>query len=504
MPALTADIVIMGSGPGGSALAYALRNSGAKVLVIERGGYLPIEPANWDAKAVFNNGRYKTSETWFDVVAGRSYRPGNHYWVGGQTKMYGANLQRFRSDDFDDVEHVDGISPAWPITYNEIEPYYGEAETVFAVRGEAGVDPTEPFRSTSFPYPAIPHEPAIAQLVKNLEAKGLHPHPLEMAVNWDGDGCNPEHPCTGCDGFPCYARGKADAETQCLQPALSSPDVELLSNMHVDRLTMSNDGRQVISAEVGYRGERVSITGGMFVLACGAANSPAVLLRSVSSAWPSGIGNRHDQVGRHYMLQNQSALMSVRPFEATNLTMQKTVGLHDFLYNAPDFPYPAGAIQTLGKLTGLMIQSDQPFLPKRLLNAMVNRSIDWWMTSEELPDPNNRVQLGKDGRIEVTWNPNNEKAHHVLLSQVKKIMREAGYPFNFHKRFGIAANAHQCGTLRLGDEPSNSVCDPTGKLHGIDNLYVADASVFPSSTAMAPTLTLVALSLRMGKRLQGN
>ncbi len=498
---VSADIAIIGSGPGGSALAYALKDAGAKVLVVERGGYLPIEPANWDAKAVFTDGKYKTRERWIDLVNNKPYRPGNHYWVGGQTKMYGANLQRFRAEDFQDIEHVEGISPAWPISYEDLEPFYGEAESLFAVRGEAGADPTEPFRSTPFPFPAIPHEPAVAELVERLEASGLKPHPLEMAIHWDDSGCNPTHPCTGCDGFPCFARGKGDAETQCLKPALESETVELLPNTLIDRINTSADGKQVISVQGTCDGKSVSIKAGLFVLACGAANSPALLLSSTSSTWPEGIGNNHDQVGRHYMLQNQSALMSVRPFAKTNLTMQKTVGLHDFLFEAPNFPYPAGAIQTLGKLTGLMIQSDQPFLPRMLLDAMVDRSIDWWMTSEELPDPNNRIEPGKNGRLEVTWRPNNEKAHDVLLKEVKKMMRNAGYPFNFHKRFGIAANAHQCGTLRLGNEPDTSVCDPTGKVHGIDNLYVADASVFPSSTAMAPTLTLAALSLKMGRML---
>lgn len=501
MRVISADIAIMGSGPGGSALAYALKDYGAKVLVVERGGHLPIEPANWDAQAVFNHGRYKTSERWFDVVHNKSYRPGNHYWVGGQTKMYGANLQRFRAEDFEELEHVDGISPAWPLTYEDVEHFYSEAEALFAVRGEAGVDPTEPFRSAPFPFAPIPHEPAVAQLIEKLEANGFKPHPLEMAVHWEGTGCNMKHPCTGCDGFPCYAGGKADAETQCLRPALESENVQLLPNTLIDRVTTSTKGTQIVSAQGNCRGESISIKAKIFVLACGAANSPMVLLRSTSSAWPNGIGNNHDQVGRHYMLQNQSALMSVRPFGKTDLTMQKTVGLHDFLFKAPEFPYPAGAIQTLGKLTGLMIQSDKPYLPRQLLDAMTKRSIDWWMTSEELPDPNNRIQLGKEGRIDVTWRPNNEKAHEVLLTQVRKMMRNAGYPFNVHKRFGIAANAHQCGTLRLGNKPADSVCDPTGKVHGVENLYVADASVFPSSTAMAPTLTLVALSLKMGQML---
>ena len=495
---LYADIVIMGSGPGGSALAYALKDSGADVLVVERGGHLPIEPANWDATAVFGHGRYKTSELWYDVARGRSYRPGNHYWVGGQTKMYGANLQRFRAEDFQELEHVDGVAPAWPIAYGDLEPYYGKAETLYAVRGEAGIDPTEPFRSTLFPFPAIPHEPAILELVDSLNSKGLNPHPLEMAVHWGESGCNPDSPCTGCDGFPCYAGGKADAETQCLRPALKSPNVRLVTHTHINRLRTAAGGRRVVEAEATRRGESVTIRGGVFVLACGAVNSPLVLLRSQDVSWPNGIGNRCDQVGRNYMLQNQSALMAVNPFRKTALTMQKTVGLHDFLFEAPGFPHPAGAIQTLGKLTGIMIQTDQPYLPRGLLNKFAERSIDWWMTSEELPDPDNRVRLGENGRIEIVWRPNNEKAHRVLLEQTKKALRKAGYPLFFHRRFGIEANAHQCGTLRMGENPDSAVCDGRGKVHGTENLYIADASVFPSSTAMAPTLTLVALSLRLG------
>ena len=500
---LSADIVILGSGPGGSALAYALKDSGADVLVVERGGHLPAEPANWDAQAVFGEGRYKTTERWFDTERRRPYRPGNHYWVGGQTKLYGANLQRFRVEDFAGTQHEGGVAPAWPIGYADLEPFYGQAEALFAVRGEAGADPTEPPRSTSFPFPAIPHEPAVAELVEALRSQGLHPHPLEMAIDWRETSCNPTHPCTGCDGFPCLAGGKGDAERQCLLPALASPRVRLLTDTLVRRLITAEGGRRIVGVEAQQGGEAVTITGSTFVLACGAVNSPAVLLRSQDVAWPEGVGNRHDQVGRRYMIQNQSALMCVRPLRPTRLVMQKTVGVHDFLFAAPGFPYPAGAIQTLGKLTGRMIQSDKPFMPAFLLDYLAARSIDWWMTSEELPDPENRVRLGEGGRIEVTWRPNNEAAHRVLLTQVKQAMRRAGYPLIFHKRFGIEANAHQCGTLRMGVEPADSVCDPTGKVHGIENLFVSDASLFPTSTAMAPVLTIAALSLRLGRSLSG-
>lgn len=500
---IAADIVILGAGPGGGAAAYALKDSGAEVLLIERGGFLPIEPANWDATAVFGHGRYKTSERWHDTVRNASYRPGNHYWVGGQTKLYGANLQRLRQEDFEVLEHRDGTSPAWPIRYDEIEPFYTEAEALFAVRGAAGIDPTEPPRSAPFPHPPIAHEAAIEALVEALTKQGLRPHPLEMAIHWDGPGCNAETRCTGCDGFPCLVGGKADAESQCIRPALASPTVRLMTHTMVHRLRTTPGGRRVQAVEAHHRGEPILIKGSQFVLACGAVNSPVVLLRSQDASWPDGIGNQHDAVGRSYMLQNQSALMAVDPRRKTALTMQKTVGIHDFLFSTPDVPYPAGALQTLGKLTGSLLQADKPLIPAWLLKNLAERSIDWWMTSEELPDPDNRVRLGAGARIAVTWRPNNEGAHDRLLAEAKRMMRRAGYPLVFHKRFGIAANAHQCGTLRMGTDPASSVCDATGKVHGLENLYVADASVFPSSTAMAPTLTLVALSLRLGHRLIG-
>ncbi len=499
---ISADIVIMGSGPGGSALAYSLKGSGADVLVIERGGYLPKEKENWDAAAVFGDGRYKTTELWRDTVNERMYRPGNHYWVGGQTKMYGANLQRFREEDFGEIQHHGGRAPAWPISYDDIEAFYTEAEKIYSLRGRAGIDPTEPYRSTPFPFPPIPNEAAISSLVRGLESQGLKPHPLEMAIRWEGKSCNSDTPCTGCDGFPCFAGGKFDAESQCLRPALESPNVRLLTNTVVQRLHTSSSGENILSAEAIHDGEALTITGSIFVLACGAANSPAVLLRSQGKSWPNGIGNRNDQVGRNYMLQNQSALMAVNPFEKSSLTMQKTIGLHDFLFSAPGFPFPAGAIQTLGKLTGMMIQTDKPYLPHWLLNSLAERSIDWWMSSEELPDPENRVGINEQGGIEITWRPNNEEAHRVLIKQTKKMMRDAGYPIAFHRRFGIEANAHQCGTLRMGDEPINSVCDPNGLVFGTENLFVSDASLFPSSTSMAPTLTITALSLRLGQQLQ--
>jgi choline dehydrogenase-like flavoprotein len=156
----TYDLVVVGTGMGGGTLAYALRDSGLKILLVERGDYLPSEPENWSPDAVFNQKRYKPKEQWFDD-SGHTFPPGVHYFVGGNTKVYGAALPRFRKGDFLDLEFEEGVSPAWPVTYEEFEPYYCHAEQMLFVHSETGTDPTEPPRSAPFPFPPVPHEPYI-------------------------------------------------------------------------------------------------------------------------------------------------------------------------------------------------------------------------------------------------------------------------------------------------------------------------------------------------------
>src|SRR5215467_7985168 len=168
------DVVIIGSGVGGGAVALTLMPTGARILIIERGPRLPREPQNRDAEAVFVEQRYRTTETWFDG-RGRPFRPGQYYFVGGHTKFYGCAMFRFRERDFEVVEHEEGISPAWPIRYADLEPYYGQAERLFGVRGRAGEEPTDPPRSTPYSHPPVPHEPVIADMTARLQAIGLKP-----------------------------------------------------------------------------------------------------------------------------------------------------------------------------------------------------------------------------------------------------------------------------------------------------------------------------------------
>jgi choline dehydrogenase-like flavoprotein len=495
----TYDIVIIGTGMGGGTLAYALRNSGARLLLLERGDFLPQESQNWSPEEVFDRRRYKPAETWLDE-AGKPFHPGVHYVVGGNTKVYGAALPRLRRQDFDAVEHEGGISPAWPICYDDLEPYYVRAEEIYLVHGASGADPTEPPRSGPFPFPPVPHEPYIAELAARLREQGLHPFELPMGIDLrPGGRCIR---CKTCDGFPCRVLAKGDADVCAVRPSLESRDVELLTQAYARRLRTDPAGRRVIAVEVARAGEQLEVSTSIVVVACGAVNSAALLLRSAGNAHPNGLANSSGLVGRNYMVHNNTAVMAVHPTRRNPTVFQKTLAVNDFYLRGPDRPYPLGNLQLLGKLQVGMLTADQPLVPRPVLQAMANRSIDWWVMSEDLPDPDNRVTLAPDGTIRVQWKPNNLVAHTELVQAARQMLRRAGYPLVLTQRMGIETNSHQCGTLRFGHDPATSVLDPCCRAHDVENLYVVDASFFPSSAATNPALTIAAQALRVADHLR--
>jgi choline dehydrogenase-like flavoprotein len=491
------DVLIIGAGMGGSALAYALKDTGLRIHLLERGGYLPREPENTSVDAVFHQKRYRSVESWTDHK-GETFNPGIHYYVGGNTKVYGAAMMRLRERDFEDLEHEDGVSPAWPIGYADLEPYYTRAEVMMGTRGAAGADPTEPPHSAAYPHPPIPHDPAIAGLVRGLEGQGLHPFPLPVSIQQGGGGACIR--CMTCDGFPCFQDAKGDAENRCLRPALAGGNVTLETHAKVLRLLTSADGRSVTGVEVETGGEVSVRRAPIVVLAAGAINSAALLLRSATDKHPRGLANASDQVGRNYMAHNPTAVMAVSP-RRTDVTYQKTFAVNDYYFGMPGYEKPMGNLQMLGKLQAGMLTASVPFVPRPVMDAVARRSFDWYVMSEDLPETDNRVVLD-GGTIRLIYRQNNMGPHRRLVREIARIMRRLGSPLTLSKWLGLQTTSHQCGTVRFGNDPATSVLDPYCKAWDLENFYVVDGGFFPSSAAVNPALTIAAQALRVGDHLQ--
>jgi choline dehydrogenase-like flavoprotein len=486
------DLIVIGTGAGGGTLARELAPSGKKILLLERGGWLPREKENWDPRAVLLEARYKAHETFLDKD-GNDFHPSTHYWVGGNTKFYGAALIRMRREDFGELRHHGGLSPAWPITYEELEPYYTRAERYYNVRGQRGIDPTEPPASAPYPRPAVSHEPAIAELVQGLEGLGYRPFPMPLGI--DIHEGNPEKSrcirCDTCDGFPCLVEGKADAQTCGVSHALGHENVTLLTHALVQKLVTR--GRRVSGVLVEREGKLEEHTADLVVVACGAINSAALFLRS---------GIASPAVGRFYMAHHNSGMLVISS-KKNPTVFQKTMGMNDFYFGSPESELPLGHVSMLGKMSGTGMKLGAPgFVPTCVLNAMARRSFDFWLTTEDLPHAENRVTLDS-GRIKLSYTPNNLRAHAMLVRKVKHIVGQLlPMGLKLDKRLGIEGTPHQCGTLRMGDDPRTSVVDRDCKSHDLDNLYVADASVFVSSSAVNPALTIMANALRVADHLK--
>ena len=488
------DVAIIGSGMGGATVAYALRDTGAKVVVIEQGDFLARERENWSPSAVHVDGRYKNSAPWIDASTGDSFIPGNYHYVGGSTKFYGATLPRLRREDFGELRHPDGISPAWPISYEELEPFYAEAERIYWVHSD-GDDPTEPPRSGPFPFPAVPHEPPIEQLSARLKRQRLRPFTLPQGVDWRRDGRCVR--CGTCDSYPCLVDAKGDADVAALRPALAGGNVTLLTNARVTRVQTRGDGSEVDHPQVLGPSGRFTVRARRYVLCGGAVNSAALLLRSRNGDSPHGVANRSDQVGRNYMAHLSTFVVAARPARSQVNVFQKTLGINDWYLPGPDNEFPLGNVQGLGKLYGDTIRAARPWIPVDVLSWVLRRSVDFFAETEDLPLPENRVEIDEQDRIRLTYRPTNESSHGELLRRTARALRRAGYPFVLTQSLGIVATSHQCGTIRMGPDASTSPLDVNCRAHDVDNLWVLDSSVFPSSAAVNPALTVAANALRV-------
>jgi choline dehydrogenase-like flavoprotein len=517
------DVVIIGSGAGGGTLAWRLAPTGKRILLLERGGYLTRERDNWDTTAVFVRAKYKTNERWLDKH-GTDFSPEQNYYVGGNTKFYGAALFRLRPQDFGEITHHGGVSPAWPLSYEDYEPYYFEAEKLYSVHGQAGEDPTDGPRAEPYPYPAVKHEPRIQQLNDDLAKLGVRPShlPIGVRLDQDEDG-HATHGsvcirCNRVDGFPCLVNGKADSQTSCVDPALEAhPNLEMVLHAKVDRLETDASGKQVTAVVATLAdGTEERFSGDVVVVSCGALNSAILLQRSANDAHPNGLANSSDQVGRNYVRHNNVGAMAISK-EPNPTQFQKTLALNEWYLEDPDWGFPLGGIQMLGKSDAEQMRANAPHWVQKpakavgewSLELLAHHSVDFWLCGEDLPRPDNRVTVDKDGTVRLAIDEkNNIEAVQRLWKRLEGMLKDIGmheglldHSIYFHKGMPIGATAHQAGTCRFGTDPTTSVLDLHCKAHDLDNLYVVDSSFFPSIGAVNPTLTIIANALRVGDHL---
>jgi choline dehydrogenase-like flavoprotein len=487
------DIVVIGSGAGGGTIARALSETAARILVVERGGYVPQEDENWNPEAVWKTLRYQANERWIDRD-GREFRPYTHYNVGGNTKFWGSVLYRLRREDFGAMEHLDGVSPAWPIDYDTLAPYYERAERLYHVRGETGADPTEPARGP-YAHAPVPHSEGMAEIVERLRDQGLHPSSLPLGLLRPGerDGCVL---CNTCNSFACRIHAKSEAETCGIRPALQRDNVTLWTHACARRLLTDPSGRRVAAAEIDRGGSIVRVEAPLFVVSCGAVNSAALLLRSADAKHPRGLANSSGLVGRRYMAHLATMMQGFHPFRRNETVFQKTVGINDFYLRGRRTPYPLGQIQSQGRTHAVMAQTVVPWVPLWAYDAWVARGVDWLVMSEDLPSLDNRVAVDAQGRIRLHYRANNLGAHRRLVRETKRILRRLGFWIVVTHSHGHRNTTHQCGTAVFGTDPRDSVLDPYCRAHDVRNLFVVDASFFPSSAAVNPGLTIIAQALR--------
>ncbi len=487
------DVIIVGTGAGGGTLARKLAPTGKKILLLDRGELIYRESSELVDTEVFKKEQFHAPESWYDN-AGEPFNPQTYYAVGGNTKIWSGVLQRMRERDFEQVQHQSGVSPAWPLKYQDFEPYYTEAEKLYQVHGKLEDDPTEPPRSEAYPFPEVAHEPMVQRIGDTLSQQGLHPVHLPLGLG--------EH-------------GRTDAEDTGVSPILNNENVTLKTSAHVVCLHTNPSGSEIKAVEAKIGEQSYLFLGDIVVLACGAVNSAALLLRSANEKHPNGLANGSNQVGRNLMKQLLSVVVQLTS-TANSGSFSRTLGLNDFYWGNKDFPYPMGHVQNSGGIFQDVIFAEAPpifsalsrLMPNFGLRQLATHSIGWWLKTEDLPHPDNRVRYVGD-KLRIDYTANNVEAHDRLVYRWVDVLKsvEQSQPNVFNRTthprsdMPVQVVANQCGTCRLGEDPATSVLNLDCRAHEVNNLYVVDSSFFPSHASVSPGLTVITNALRVGDRL---
>jgi choline dehydrogenase-like flavoprotein len=489
------DIIIIGSGIGGSTVAAGLAVTGARISILEAGDHIADLPVNRDQRAIFQRGHFRPKETWYEAN-GKGFNPGNYYNVGGNSKFYGAVLSRYRREDFEVIQHQEGISPAWPFPYEALEPWYSMAERLYQVRGTLGEDPTEPHHSLAYEYPPVPDEPPIADVRARLKRKGLHPSSLPLGVDLEAWLSKARTPW---DAHPNSRDGKMDAETTALAFALQHANVKLETNARVTKLETGQNG-QIERVTYLKDGDKIVATPRIVILSAGAVQSSVLLLRSANDRYKSGLANSSDQVGRNFMNHNSSAVIGVSPRFKNTSVYQKTFAFNDFYLSDGNGGPPLGNVQLLGRISGRVLKGSLPHVPEWILDVVTGHAIDFYAMSEDVPNPESRVMVDGD-RVVLQWQRTNWAAHLTLVAKLKDILKSVGFPIVLSRPFDKRTPSHQCGTIRIGNDPATAPLDIFCRSYDHENLFVVDASFLPTSAAVNPALTIASQALRVADHI---
>ena len=492
------DVIVIGSGAAGGTIAGQLAASGKRILLLERGGVMPLADQNVADVDLFRKDRYHPGEQWFGTD-GDPFSPQTIYALGGNTKVWGGVLERMREREFGGLPLQEGAAPDWELTYGDFAPYYERAEQLYRVHGDAGVDPTEPGRSGPYGHTPRSFEPWVVELKAALERQGTHPYALPLT--WSESAEDP----TG------------DAELFGVDLAKQLENVCVRHRVKVRRLHVNPSGTEVRAVEAEIDGHAWLFSGDLVVLAAGAINTAAILLRSATEHHSRGLSNGSDQVGRNLMKPQLTSIIQLAAAPNSG-RYGRSLGVTDYLWGDSNVSFPLGSIATGGGVLQDALFAESPpvlslvtkLMPNFGLEQLAARSVTWWAMSPVLPDAHNRVTL-RGNHLQIHYLPNNREAHDRLvyrwIDTLKKVENDplchVVKPAPTHPRgeAPLTVMGSVCGTCRMGSNPATSVVDLQGRSHELANLYIADASVFPSCPAVGMGLTVIANALRIGDQL---
>ena len=505
---MTFDAIVVGSGFGGAMAARVLVHAGWRVLLLERGGWVPRGPENWAQENVGElTGHYSREAPYRQLRGGRDL--GAYFCVGGPSVFYGGVSLRLREQDFEVDRDIVGDSGArWPLDYAELEPYYTAAERLLGVSGAAGEDPTEPPRSEPYPYPAAELAPVTRRIDSAAREFGLRPFRLPLAINRvEAEGRGVCQACGTCDGFACAVGAKNDLATTIIGP-LVRQGLQLETDSVVTRLL--TDGKRVTGVEAAAResGERTVYRAREVVLAAGALATPHLLLASELA--PLNPGGR--VIGRYLQRHYNEILFGIFPTPPNpGGGFHKQIGIHDFYFghvSAAGPPGKLGGLQQLPTPPVGLVRAELPKLVGAMCAPWIKHLTGLLVMAEDQPVYENRVLLdeGASDRYGVPrllishrHTARDVAAGAALAAVAKRILRRAGALAFYRHR--VATFSHGVGTVRMGRDPYTSALDADCRFRGLDNLTVVDASVMPTSAAVNPSLTISAVALRAAERL---